>query len=852
MRRSLAAATCVVAALLPIASADAAPVKRTAATVTATGASKLTVGQQLRLTVTAKPAKGRRITRYRLSFGDKTKTLRGRRLTSKRVTHTYARAGAYTVKLTVTDNRRRTATAKLRINVSVLSSASSIAGPGPNPPASVTTPPAVSSAPAPLDLDAAGLELAPGSAVNVALPGPLASISRIDTTSGLGADISAQLTDAGLSIAARSGALPASVTVTVTGAGCTDTDCGRPLTMRVPVTVRELAAPETELTQFTSASPDRVAGATPLPGGGSTLQDELVITLGTPDDPGTRAQADAAADAAGGVVSGGIDQIGVFEVRWTGPQDLPQREAQLLAQPNVNSVSETQLGLIGAQAQPPGDWDDDGTVVTWPFTVTHAQQAWDQTTGSDVTVGIVDTNQVFGGHEDLNVIKKIGHDGAGWHATHVGGIACAKANGIGVVGFAWGCPIVTADWGDGTDKSVLQAMTAVAAAGAKVVNMSIGFITNGCASQAFKDTITSTAMSHRNEFRQFLRGAGGRDVIWTMSAGNDCTPGVASSWGINSDLGNVIAVAATNSDGQLASFSDYGDGVEVAAPGGVSVPPYGPADGSVGIWSTFLKSCFGGLFNCGAYSDTAPGGGLMVGTSMAAPVVAGIAALVRSKHPSYGASRAAGCITGSAGSGAVGSATTRSSLPGNAHPQVAYSGSIPIVNAEAAVDCNELQFDGSIGTDAPPATLGGYPMTAFGADARAIGDQVSSVPDPAGTILVNPDLEHLQVPTSWATWSHGFTGDVYFTGQVADPKIELTMPAGTKAFAFYAEPNTFASFTVEAIASDGTSSEPVDIQGNSGASYFGFYGIGGQTISSINVTASDPAGFAVGEFQISR
>jgi hypothetical protein len=40
------------------------------------------------------------------------------------------------------------------------------------------------------------------------------------------------------------------------------------------------------------------------------------------------------------------------------------------------------------------------------------------------------------------------------------------------------------------------------------------------------------------------------------------------------------------------------------------------------------------------------------------------------------------------------------------------------------------------------------------------------------------------------------------------------------------------------------------VNGNGGARYFGFYGVGGATVSSITVTTNDPLGFAVGEFGI--
>ena len=60
--------------------------------------------------------------------------------------------------------------------------------------------------------------------------------------------------------------------------------------------------------------------------------------------------------------------------------------------------------------------------------------------------------------------------------------------------------------------------------------------------------------------------------------------------------------------------------------------------------------------------------------------------------------------------------------------------------------------------------------------------------------------------------------------------------------------------TVDAViaaAQDGTTSGPVSVDGNGGAKYFGFYGTGGATISTITVTTPDTLGFAIGEFGIS-
>jgi hypothetical protein len=160
-----------------------------------------------------------------------------------------------------------------------------------------------------------------------------------------------------------------------------------------------------------------------------------------------------------------------------------------------------------------------------------------------------------------------------------------------------------------------------------------------------------------------------------------------------------------------------------------------------------------------------------------------------------------------------------------------------------------IVFDGSPGTGPPPATLGPYTMTAFGPDPQPLnqGPVVTSVNDPAGTVTFSPPLNHSRVGNGWVTWSHGYTGDVYWT---SGSTITMTLPAGTRAFYFYAEPNTFAVFDVTATAQDGTTSGPIQVQGDSGAKYFGFYATGTPNIESITVTTTDTTGFGVGEFGI--
>jgi hypothetical protein len=164
-----------------------------------------------------------------------------------------------------------------------------------------------------------------------------------------------------------------------------------------------------------------------------------------------------------------------------------------------------------------------------------------------------------------------------------------------------------------------------------------------------------------------------------------------------------------------------------------------------------------------------------------------------------------------------------------------------------AAPSSGIVFDGSPGTGAPPSTLGPYTMQAFGPDSQSIGADVSGVTGPTGTITFDPQLEHDQVGNGWATWSNGYSGDVYATGEAET--VTVGLPAGTSAFYLYAEPDEFATFTVTATAQDGTSSGPVNVNGEAGAAYFGFYATGSTTISSITVTTAGDD-FAIGEFGI--
>jgi PEP-CTERM motif len=178
--------------------------------------------------------------------------------------------------------------------------------------------------------------------------------------------------------------------------------------------------------------------------------------------------------------------------------------------------------------------------------------------------------------------------------------------------------------------------------------------------------------------------------------------------------------------------------------------------------------------------------------------------------------------------------------------------SLAVVAAAALLVASTAQasliwFTPADATAAAPATLGQYTMTAFGDDARPNGT-VSDVTSPLGGVVgFSPDLTHVEVGAGWETWSHGYTGDVYYT---FGSTLTLTLPSSTGAFYFFAEPNNFDLFTITAVADDGSGSAQV-VNGFSGAKFFGVYSDDFAAIDHIDITVNASArGFAVGEFGI--
>ena len=267
----------------------------------------------------------------------------------------------------------------------------------------------------------------------------------------------------------------------------------------------------------------------------------------------------------------------------------------------------------------------------------RANEAWDVTSGAGSVVAVLDTG--ITNHSDLNANILPGYDfiidttvsndgngrdsdpsdpgdwvsanqcggvhaaqGSSWHGTHVAGtVAAVTNNAKGVAGVAYSAkvvPVRVLGTCGGYDSDIADAITWASggtvsgvpanANPAEVINLSLGG-SGACGST------TQTA----------INGAVGRGTTLVIAAGNDNT-NVSNASPAN--CANVVAVGSITSTGARSSFSNYGTGVDIAAPG-----------------STIMST-----LNTGS---TTPGSETYAnysGTSMATPHVAGVVALIQS------------------------------------------------------------------------------------------------------------------------------------------------------------------------------------------------------------------------------
>lgn len=222
----------------------------------------------------------------------------------------------------------------------------------------------------------------------------------------------------------------------------------------------------------------------------------------------------------------------------------------------------------------------DGYIESALLSQVNAPLAWQVTDGAGVTIAVIDTGADCT-HPAL-ASRCAGDADDNGHGTHTAGLAAGLAPSARVRAYK------ALDWrGSGDLAGIAEAITRAADDGARVVNLSLGCV--NCPSQLMADAVSY---------------AQARGAVVVASAGNHGgeLPSVPALY--------AFAVAAVDGNDTYAGFSGYGDWVDASAPG-----------------VQLLSTCMGGGY-C-----------RMTGTSMSAPVVAGVAALVVAAHPDEGVSQ---------------------------------------------------------------------------------------------------------------------------------------------------------------------------------------------------------------------
>lgn len=230
----------------------------------------------------------------------------------------------------------------------------------------------------------------------------------------------------------------------------------------------------------------------------------------------------------------------------------------------------------------------------WGLPKIQAPQAWNITKGNkSVKVGVLDTG--IASHDDLNANM---NTGSGWnfiddnndtsdydaHGTHVAGIIGAVGNNnLGVAGVCWNVSLVPLKF-NGTVSQISEALTYAMQNDISIVNMSWWNFPD--------DPALSQAITNYTGLFVCISGNAGNDI--------DNTKNYPASFKNR----NMLVVGSTDNNNERSNFSNYGENtVDLFAPGS------------------------------DVYSTVPTGYATMSGTSMAAPYVTGVAALIKSIYP---------------------------------------------------------------------------------------------------------------------------------------------------------------------------------------------------------------------------
>ncbi len=396
------------------------------------------------------------------------------------------------------------------------------------------------------------------------------------------------------------------------------------------------------------------AGAIPATAHASETTGRLLVTLDHSGERTVRAAADAITARTGAepVAGRSVPAIGLVTVR---PQTLTD-SLHALAQrlrglPGVAHVEAERRARPRYTPNDPGLSQTEQTPGTPPATPLQwwvAREgllgAWDRTRGAGAKVAVIDTG-VDGSHPDLagaiagSTQLDASHGSPatydeGGHGTYVSSLACARGDdGRGIVGAGFGCSLLIFKT-DFSDSSVAAAITGAADQGAQALNMSFGTDGSAPAARAIVDAIDY---------------AYAKNVVMIAAAADDPVQeqgdpaNILQPTGTGADItqGKGLDVTAANANDTRASFAGFGSQISLAAYGAWQVGSGGPR-GLIGAFpgnTTDLERTGFGVSPCNC--RTTLGGdnryAYLQGTSMAAPQVAAVAAMLRQLNPDLGA-----------------------------------------------------------------------------------------------------------------------------------------------------------------------------------------------------------------------
>lgn len=261
----------------------------------------------------------------------------------------------------------------------------------------------------------------------------------------------------------------------------------------------------------------------------------------------------------------------------------------------IENIEENQTFTIQSQGQYKVATETSLEKDRWNLNAIHAQNAWsDGFTGKGIKIAIIDSG--VASHQDLNIkagVSFVGDsysDGHG-HGTHIAGIIAASHNGFGVAGIAPDAEIYAVkaikDDGIGDVEAVIQAIDWAIHNDMDIINLSFG-------------DLEQSDILHEAIIRAKQAG-----ILIIAASGNEGTAqGTGNTMIYPARHEEVIAVSSVNKNMQRSTFSSTGATNDFSAPGEE-------------IYSTYLN---------GQYAT-------YQGTSLAAPHIAGLFALLMEQFP---------------------------------------------------------------------------------------------------------------------------------------------------------------------------------------------------------------------------